>query len=280
MNWRYILVLGIYFIGISLIILEGFPSPWERPIPFDIPEHSVMQMPQKNRLVDIFSLLIPHLIVIIFSHFVYLNRLKKKVELEKYKTELQNIQYQLQPHFLFNSLNNIYSISITKPENTPAYILELSNVLRYILNTSSKSAVTLAEEIKFCRDYIDLQRLRYGKRSELWDITIDDSDHCYGLQISPFLIIPLIENVFKYGMQKESGNPIKIGIRCTEKGLELRTQNNKNNIETFEDTLLESKKIGLSKTKKRLEMTYSGRYKLDINEDENTYSLFLAIDLI
>ena len=220
------------------------------------------------------STVIPFLLVLLFSLALSFNRKTKQIELDKYRVELQNLKYQLQPHFLFNSLNNIYSISIIEPQKTPEYILKLSEILRHLLLTDTSETVPVNDDIKFCRQYIDLQFLRF-ENHENWNIEIENpasSQH-----ISPFLLIPFIENVFKYGTHPDKPSPISVIIKLEKDRLNLFTKNTKK--ATNKSNLLATDKIGLKKTRERLDLIYPGQYSLDIRDNKTDFEVNLTIQL-
>ena len=220
------------------------------------------------------NLLVPFLLILLFSISLGLNRKTKQIELDKYQAELQNLKYQLQPHFLFNSLNNIYSISILEPQKTPNYILELSEILRYLLKTDGSLVVQLADDLRFCKQYIDLQKLRF-EDDDNWTVKFPEVPS--SLQISPFLMMPIIENVFKYGIHPDKDSPIKIEVQVKKNVLHLTTFNRKNNHSG--ENLLLAQSLGLTKTKERLDLLFPDKYQLKIQETERDFQVDLEIEL-
>jgi LytS/YehU family sensor histidine kinase len=220
------------------------------------------------------NVLVPFLIALLFSISLGFSRKTKQIELDKYSTELQNLKYQLQPHFLFNSLNNIYSISILEPQKTPNYILELSEILRYLLKTDGAVTVNLTDDLRFCKQFIDLQKLRFENNSG-WTIAI--SDETTNAQIAPFLMMPIIENVFKYGIHPDKDSPIEIKAHITENVVSLTTFNLKNN--QAGENLLLTQGLGLTKTKERLNLLFPGKHHLVIQENEQDFHVYLEIKL-
>lgn len=211
---------------------------------------------------------------LLFSISLGLNQKAKQIELDKYQAELQNLKYQLQPHFLFNSLNNIYSISIIEPEKTPKYILELSEILRYLLKTDESLEVQLNDDLRFCKQYIDLQKLRF-EDDDNW--TIDIPEFSSTLQIPPFLMMPIIENAFKYGIHPDKNSPIKIEVHLNENKLHLTTFNRKNNHSG--ENLLLTQSLGLTKTRERLNLLFPDKYQLNIRETKYEFQVDLLIEL-
>lgn len=235
-------------------------DPFHRPPPFDFHPY--------------INLVVPFLLALLFSVSLGLNKKAKQIELDKYQAELQNLKYQLQPHFLFNSLNNIYSISILEPQKTPKYILELSEILRYLLKTDGSLVVQLNDDLRFCKQYIDLQKLRFENDSN-WEIDIPEVDP--KIQISPFLMMPIIENVFKYGIHPDKESPIRIRVILEGNILKLTTFNRKNN--HAGENLLLAQKLGLTKTTERLNLLFPGRHQLKSQENEQEFQVYLEIEL-
>jgi hypothetical protein len=266
----WVIVCFLVIIGLDYIL---FPHP-HHPRPHFNPEFGPRPPRPPFDFHLLINLLVPFLLILLFSISLGLNRKTKQIELDKYQAELQNLKYQLQPHFLFNSLNNIYSISILEPQKTPNYILELSEILRYLLKTDGSLIVQLSDDLRFCKQYIDLQKLRFAE-DDNWSITIPEvpSD----LQISPFLMMPIIENVFKYGIHPDKESPIKIEVRVTKNKLLLTTFNRKNNHSG--ENLLLTQSLGLTKTKERLDLLFPGKHQLGIRETEHDFQVDLEIEL-
>lgn len=280
LNGKYIASVLLYFVIIVLLINLSFPLGRPHPDfsgPFQYTDEQNAPL-RSFGWIDLLTPLIPFTFVLLISHALRLQQRTRRMELDRYRTELQNLQYQLQPHFLFNSLNNIYSISITDPEKTPEYILELSDILRYLLSTDQKDFVKLTDELNFCRQFVHLQKLRFGSKSKNWQICWPSESESEGLSITPFIIIPIIENVFKYGVHPEYTTPIRIEVNIKNQNLNVQTSNHKFPLNETKN-LIESRKIGLNKTRERLELLYPDRYNLEINEDVETYELTLSIEL-
>lgn len=279
---QYLAIILVYFIGIILIENYAYPFPDPPSINFHPNDMRPFEFRRSHfphfEIMQITSTLVPYILIIMLSHFIHLTQVAKKIELDKYRSELQNIQYQLQPHFLFNSLNNIYSISIIEPEKTPEYIIELSEILRYILNLENKKYVSLKDEIKFYQQYIHLQQLRHGNNTKNWELQWPSEKNIKELKIVPLIYLPIVENVFKYGIHPEHPSPIQILIDVDNYSVKIKTYNKK--FFTPKDShLLNSQQLGLSKTKERLELLYKGYYQLTVNESENEFNVELTINL-
>lgn len=278
-NIKYILIL----VGGYLLIVFG--EEWLIPHnegfrDLNVSPERVMGrgMPRHFAMMNWFSPLFPYSAAVLMSHYVSLSNKKRKIELDKYRSDLQNLRYQLQPHFLFNSLNNIYSISITEPEKTPEYIVKLSDILRYITAIESTEKVKVEDEIKFCEQYIDWQKLRYESLSENWKIIFPEKEAMKDLKIVPIITLPLIENVFKYGVDPSNDSPIEIVFRIENGLLQFFTRNFIYKRD-HENPLLYSQQIGLEKTKEKLDLLYEDNYQLETESINGEFLLKLELNL-
>jgi len=146
----------------------------------------------------------------------------KDIESEQLKSELSFLKVQVNPHFLFNTLNSIYSLSVAKSGKTPNIVLKLSDLMRYMLYTSSKKMVDLKSEIEYIKNYIDLQKLRLFETVKIVFET-KNSNNLH--KIEPMLLIPFVENAFKYGISYTENCEINISIKVENNELILITEN-------------------------------------------------------
>jgi len=189
---------------------------------------------------------------------------------EKIESELKILKAQLNPHFLFNTLNNIYSLSIINSTKVPELISKLSEILDHILYKCNGKFVSLSSEVKLIQNYIILEKLRYEKLNINFETHIEND-----IEIPPLILLSLIENAFKHGAEEDIGSP-EIDILVT----------NKNDIFNFKITnsiskynLSQTKKpIGLYNIKKQLDLIYNNGYDLKIENDENIFSVNLQIN--
>lgn len=190
----------------------------------------------------IFSSVLPFLFSFLSSLFIFRNIEKKELERSKAKAELLNLKYQLQPHFLFNILNSIYSLALLKSDDAPNGILKLSNVMRYVIQESSKDFVDLSKEIEYIKDYIALQLVRTDSSLDFNYTEIGDLKN---LKIAPFILINFIENAFKYGFNAEENSKISVKIIVQESILTFVVFNKIVNTNVNEENSL---KVGLKNT--------------------------------
>lgn len=197
---------------------------------------------------------------------------KSILEQERVKTELSFLKQQVNPHFLFNSLNSIYSLSLSKSDATTDTILKLSSILRYMLYESENSSVSLKDELKIIDDYIELQKLRL---TEKVTVTFKVEGIPEEQKIESFILIPLIENAFKYGVDNINESFINLTIKITSTVLEL-TLDNKivSGVEKDKDS-----GIGLKNISRRLELVYSGRHTFEYSSDLNCFKVYLKLIL-
>jgi two-component system LytT family sensor kinase len=192
---------------------------------------------------------------------------------ETAKVELQLLKAQIHPHFLFNTLNNIYFFTLTSSKKASVMVKKLSGLLHYILNECNQSIVPLEKELKMIQDYMSLEKIRYGSKLKM---TIQVQGDPAGKMITPLLLIPFVENSFKHGISKMLEHPwITLTINIENHTLDFRLTNNK----PLEHALLQNGGIGLYNVKKRLELLYPSGYLLNISEDPLSFDVLLKINL-
>jgi LytS/YehU family sensor histidine kinase len=195
------------------------------------------------------------------------------VEIQKIKAELAFLKTQVSPHFLFNTLNNIYALAITKNESTASGILRLSNIMRYVTDEAKEDFVPVEKEIACINDYIALQKLRLGKKVTL-DYTV--TGEFSNIKVAPLILMAFIENTFKHGVSNHMPVRISIAIHINEAVIKLRTQN----IIIPKDEENKRNGIGLLNARQRLELLYPGSHKLTISSNNGMFTVDLALDNI
>lgn len=192
---------------------------------------------------------------------------------ENLQTELKFLKSQINPHFLFNALNNIYSLSYTHSEKTPEMIMKLSNMLRYMLYENNERKVSLREEITYIRHYIDFQLLKIEGSPRL-EIDMDQADG--SLMIEPMLFIPFIENSFKHSNIEDTKHGwIKLQLRTEGKKVYFHISNSIP-ARTYTKDVVGG--IGLQNIRKRLELLYPGKHQLNITSHDQVFEVDLQID--
>lgn len=197
----------------------------------------------------------------------------QRITVEKLNAELNFLRAQVNPHFLFNVLNNLYALTLKKSELAPDVVLKLSEMMEYMLYDSNDEKVSLEKEISYLNSYIELERLRFSGAA---NITLNNNTSLNGAEIAPLLLLPLVENAFKHGLSKQPENGwLKINI-----GLEGKTFSFF--IENFKPSSTSDKRnggIGLSNLRNRLELLYPNRHQLALEDKKNTFSVKLIIEL-
>lgn len=195
-----------------------------------------------------------------------------QAEADKANAELSFLKAQINPHFLFNTLNNIYSLSVTGSSQTPDAILKLSNIMRYMTDEVSQHYVPLESEIACTSDYIDLQRLRLNNQAS---INYSVGGDATGKEIAPLVLMTFVENVFKYGVSGHEPSDIIIKLFVDKQSVEFFCQN-----KIFPNKQNENRTgIGIANTRKRLEHLYPGRHLLNIILRDNLYTVHLSLQL-
>ena len=191
-------------------------------------------------------------------------------------TELKYLKNQINPHFLFNSLNNLYALSLKKSDEVPEVIIKLSDILRYLLYEASEERVALSQEIAYLKNYIEIEKLRFGKRLE---IKFEEQVLDYGdLTIEPMLLIPFVENAFKHGPAKNNSRGfIDIQVEFTDDWFFFRVRNNV--LSENEVFVVSEGGIGNHNVEKRLEMLYPSRYQLNQTKSDEYYEVELKLKL-
>ncbi|MXV16911.1 sensor histidine kinase [Hufsiella ginkgonis] len=194
-----------------------------------------------------------------------------KAEAEKVNAELSFLKAQINPHFLFNTLNNIYTLSVMDSRNTSDSIMKLSNIMRYVTDDVTNDLVRLQSEIDCIEDYIDLQRLRLGDSA---DVQFTLEGKVLNQRIGPLILMTFIENAFKYGVSKKQKTVISISIKVMGDQVDFYCRNR-----VFEQqNRLERTGIGIKNTKQRLEYLYPGKYQLTINNENQLFTVRLCVD--
>ena len=198
-------------------------------------------------------------------------KVRKNLENEKLSAELSFLKSQINPHFLFNSLNNIYSLAYQHSEKTPEAILKLSEMMRYMLQESNEVKVELSKEIRYLENYIELQKLRFKDGAYVsMKIEGDDMEQ----RIVPLILIAFVENAFKHGVASDPENPITILVNTWPGHLKFNVSNKKS-VQNKD----QASGIGLSNVKRRLDLLYPGRYVLEVYEEKDLYNCKLELDL-
>jgi len=242
----------LFGIGISLIIFENFEQEDALAIT------SVFYFPTMFFLV----------VRWIFRQVRFILNLKN----EQAKTELLHLKSQVNPHFFFNTLNNLYGLIAKDSKQARTLVLKLSDMMRYSIYEGEKDEVPLEDEVEYLKNYIELHRMRYHKYIEVeFEINIEEEN----ITVMPLLFIILLENAFKHGVENLIKDPfVYINLQATRKEISLEVENN------FDETSQTSRiGIGLKNLKRRLELVYPKKHQLNIYKTANIYNAQLSIKL-
>ena len=199
---------------------------------------------------------------------------QKELEKLHIESELSNLKHQLNPHFLFNTLNNIYSLIAINQENAQNAVHQLSNLIRYVLYDSDHSRVPLSKDLNFTANYIKLMSLRMPAHVVLDTEIMEDKE---GVMIAPLLFISLVENAFKHGISPTEPSRISIRINMPDEKEVLCRVENSNFPKTESD--ISGSGIGLSNLKKRLELLYPSAFELKTDDKGEKYTTILRIKI-
>lgn len=193
---------------------------------------------------------------------------------EKLEAELKFLKTQIHPHFLFNTLNNLYALTLKKSDRAPDMVLKLSELINYMLYECTGHEVLLAKEVKFIRNYIDIEKMRYGDRL---DVDIRVTGEIGDRKIAPLVILPFVENCFKHGASEDlQPSWVKITIDIADDHLITKVENSKSS-ENGHRGLAGSEGIGIQNVKRRLDLLYPGRHELKIINGDETFLVILSI---
>lgn len=249
-----------------------------RPHPEKMPEMRGPKPPVMFRDHDIVTVIILLLMIGMNLGLKYYFRHKqdrerlRKLERQNLEQQLEYLKYQINPHFLMNTLNNIHALVDIDPEQAKETIVELSKIMRFVLYEGSKQKVPLRQELIFLDNYIQLMRMRVADKKV--DITVDIPQAIPDREIPPLMMITFVENAFKHGVSYQQHSFIHINIQIIDNQLHFVCSNSK--VPQGED---HHGGLGLQNAKRRLELIYGRTYHLDIRDEENTYTVNLTLPL-
>lgn len=268
--WKYLLSIVISF-ALSLFI--GF-------ILFEIIDSNGYQINEVDDHFDFLdNLFLLNILVIGISASLGISKIalqnaaqKKEAEHKQKEAELKYLTTQVNPHFLFNTLNTLYALAAEEDASqTTEAILKLSEIMRYPLKEGAEKRVLLTKEIKFLEDYIELQKLRLG---ETYPVHFDVKGILENNQIAPLLFIPFVENAFKYGVSQRERNPIKIALNYQNGVLHFYCKNS-----IVQNMQVESNELGIENVRERLMLLYEKTHQLEIKREKNQFVVDLKIEI-
>ena len=204
------------------------------------------------------------------------DRNSQKLEKEKVEAELKFLRAQMHPHFLFNTLNNLYALTLKKSDKAPEVVLKLSNLLDYILYEANAHKVPLEKELELVETYIHLEKIRYGDKLRV-DYRVKGG--ITGRSVPPLIILPFVENSFKHGVSQQLKEKyIKIQLEVKGEKMILEIENSKSN-ENEKQSVPVNNGIGLKNVKRRLELLYGKDHELIITNEEHFFHILMSINL-
>ncbi len=214
-------------------------------------------------------------IVKITSDWAKQVRVQQELETRTMQTELNFLKSQINPHFLFNTLNSLYALTLKKSDEAPEVVIKLSEMMRYMLYECNEKFVPLSKEVAYIRNYLDLEKLRHKQLDIKFEVEGEVSD----MKVAPLIFISFIENAFKHGAANHiSAGFVQIHMFIDNNELNLYVENSKPEKQPTQEHR-RSGGIGLVNVKRRLEILYPGNYHLDIYDKPNTYGVNLWMKL-
>ncbi|MCL5244554.1 histidine kinase [Cellulophaga sp. 20_2_10] len=276
---QFVIISSIALAIFILIPTLVLPPNQELPMP-RMPEmgnlNRPLPMPPSRHLTQILLLLIAYILATVVEFIVYTKKKEEEIirsKNENLETELKLLKSQINPHFLFNALNNIYALSAIDTTKTQESISYLSTMLRYVLYECERPFVLLSKEVEYIENYIKLFALKSSKKYPIeTNFNIEDST----LKIAPMLLIPFVENAFKHS-NVEQIRGTYININLTSKGNTI-TFNVENTI--AQDNIIKDAVggIGLENVKKRLEILYPKKHNLSISKNDGIFKVELKLE--
>ncbi len=212
----------------------------------------------------------------IMNDWLETQREKKELQSQTLQSELKFLKSQINPHFLFNTLNSLYALTLKKSDQAPEIVLKLSEMMRYMLYECNEREVSLSKEINYLKNYLELEKIRQGKKM---DINFIMEGEVEGQKIAPLMFIPFIENSFKHGISNQlTAGYVNIYLEIEKQKVNIIIENSK----TTSMPAAGGKKsggIGLVNVRRRLDLLYPNLHELTIKEDPNTYTVKLCINL-
>lgn len=251
--------------------LTYFPMPTERLTDDSRPMEARLHI--RTQTIWFFFLMVTGFSLAIELTFELFRQIlsRQEIEAEKNKAELALYKAQINPHFLFNTLNTLYALVLSGSDRTESAFVKFSGILRYMYSQSGSELIPAERELDYIRQYVDLQKLRLNRHTQV-NLAIDMADK--QVLIPPMILITFVENVFKYGTSSDTDCTVYIHICVDEDRLLLETENAV--MRRREDG---NQGIGIVNCRKRLELLYPGRYELRVGESDNQYKTYLTIRL-
>ena len=273
-----------FFSLVSLVLLAAGFMHWiayfhiEAPIFYPEKQFATLWYPNKilKSATYVYPVVVLATLIKFFKHWYQNQQATQQLAEDKLSAELKFLRSQIHPHFLFNTLNNLYALTLKKSDTAPEVVLKLSHLLNYMLYECNTDRVPLTKEIELLKNYVALEKLRYGDRLDLSLNIVGDTCHH---EIAPMLVLPFVENSFKHGTSDEIEDAwVSIDLIVRGSTLTLKVDNSKSNsLSKDEHNYREG--IGLKNVKRRLELLYKGEYELKKLDTAESYLIVLKIEM-
>ncbi len=212
----------------------------------------------------------------LFEYWFVDQKINRELQQEKLESELKFLKSQIHPHFLFNTLNNLYALTLDKSDQAPEVVVKLSDLLSYMLYECNVPRVPLEKEIRLLNDYLDLEKIRYREGIR---VNLDVQGRVNGKLIAPLLLIPFVENGFKHGLSMQIEKPwIDILLDVEDYSLTFKVENNRP-VQPQSDPEGYTEGIGLKNVRRRLDLIYGENYSLEITQSETVFSVTMQLTL-
>ena len=271
---------SVYFLVSSYMITSGIPKILNEILPEKYLRHT-QRSPDVSSYLNLLSVFLGSLgstVIVAGIKYVkqwYLKQQRNtQLQKENMESQLQLLTAQVHPHFLFNTLNNIYSQTQTESPKGSKMIMGLSDMLRYILYEGQKPLVPLKQELLMITEYINLEKIRYGNKLDVHVLMPDKTDDIY---IAPLLLLPFVENCFKHGTSNILQNPwINLTVELKDTRLVMKLMNGK----TSQNGNIQNKQgIGINNASQRLNLLYKDKFELQVREEEEVFVVDLKVEL-
>ena len=200
----------------------------------------------------------------------------QQLEKEKTDAELSHLRFQINPHFLLNTLNSLYGLSLRESKEVPTYIIRLGNILKHALYETQKDLIPLSTEISYIRDYISLHQIRLSEEANITFHVTGETDNTY---LAPFMLIPFVENAFKHGFGVENRNCYAhFDLKIADDNLQFIAKNSIGHNDEVKNKQYQG--IGLENVKRRLMLLYANRHDLRISSESKEFSVQLKLKLL
>jgi hypothetical protein len=232
---------------------------------------SLLYFPKVVKMfVAIYPIVFAAATVKLLKHWYTNQKAQQVLTEEKLQAELKFLKTQIHPHFLFNTLNNLYALTLKKSELAPDMVLKLSELINYMLYECTSNEVPLLKEIKFIQNYIDIEKMRYGDKL---DVDLRVTGDLNSRNIAPLILLPFVENCFKHGASEELLQSwVKVSIDAQPGLLVIKVENNKAG-----NGHARKEGIGIQNVKRRLDLLYPQQHELKIINGEETFLVVLTL---